>query len=142
MQTLTVEKELLELENQYWQAIKERDVDTAMQLTEFPCLIAGATGVGRVDKDAYVKMMKGARYKLHEFEIQDSEVRLLKDDVALVAYKVHEELTVDGEKVSMDAADSSVWVRRDGQWRCALHTESLAGDPYGRDRTKIESAHA
>jgi hypothetical protein len=113
-----------------------------MELTEFPCLIAGATGVGRVDKDAYVKMMKGASYRLHEFEIQDSEVRLLKDDVALVAYKVHEELTVDGGKVSMDAADSSVWVRHDGQWRCALHTESLAGDPYGRDRTKAESAHA
>src|SRR5712691_4598264 len=58
MPTLTVEKELLELENQYWQAIKERDVDTAMQLTEFPCLIAGATGIGRVDKEAFVKMMK------------------------------------------------------------------------------------
>ena len=141
MPTLTVEKELLELENQYWQAIKERDVDTAMQLTEFPCLIAGATGIGRVDKEAFVKMMKGASYRLHEFEIKDSEVRLLKEDVALVAYKVHEELTVDGGKVSMDAADSSVWVRRDGQWRCALHTESLAGDPYGRDRKKTGSAH-
>lgn len=61
-------------------------------------------------------------------------MRLLEDDVALVAYKVHEDLTVDGKKVSMDAADSSVWVRRNDQWRCALHTESLAGDPYGRDR--------
>jgi hypothetical protein len=134
MPTLTVEKELLELENQYWQAIKERDVDTAMQLTDFPCLVAGATGIGRIDKETFAKMMKAASYRLHEFAIKDSEVRLLEDDVALVAYKVHEELTVDGEKVSMDAADASVWVRRGGQWRCALHTESLAGNPYGRDR--------
>ena len=134
MPTLTGEKELLEFENRYWQAIKERDVDTATSLTEFPCLVAGASGIGRIDRDAYVKMMKGASYRLHDFEIKDSEVRLLDDDVALVAYKVHEELTVDSEKVSMDAADSSVWVRRNGQWRCALHTESLAGDPFGRDK--------
>jgi len=25
-------------------------------------------------------------------------------------------------------------VRRDGRWRCVLHTEALAGDPFGRDR--------
>jgi hypothetical protein len=25
-------------------------------------------------------------------------------------------------------------VKRNGDWVCALHTESLAGDPYGRDR--------
>jgi len=42
---------------------------------------------------------------------------------------------VDGETLPVVANDSSVWVRRDGQWRCALHTESLAGDPFGRDKT-------
>jgi hypothetical protein len=25
-------------------------------------------------------------------------------------------------------------VRRGGRWVCALHTEAIAGDPYGRDR--------
>ena len=29
---------------------------------------------------------------------------------------------------------------RNGEWRCALHTESLAGDPYGRDRTRKDDA--
>jgi len=48
--------------------------------------------------------------------------------------KVHEELTVDGKPVSIDAADTSTWVRRDGRWLCAAHIEALAGDPYGRDR--------
>ena len=108
MPTLTVEKELLELEDQFWEAIKTGDVEAATRLTDFPCLVAGATGVGRVDKEAFVKMMKTARYTLHDFKIKDSEVRLVNDDVALVAYKVHEKLTVDGEKVAMDAADTSV----------------------------------
>lgn len=55
-------------------------------------------------------------------------------DTAVLAYEVHGELTVDGALVTIDAADSSVWVRRGGRWLCALHTESIAGDPFGRDR--------
>jgi hypothetical protein len=134
MPTTTVEKEILELENRYWEFIKARDVEGAMRLTDFPCLVAGASGVGLIDKETFRKMMSGANYTLHDFEIKDAKVSLPNDDVVLVAYKVHEDLTVDGKKVSMDAADTSVWVRRGGEWRCALHTESLAGDAYGRDK--------
>lgn len=132
--TATAEKELVELENRYWQAIRDQDVEGAMRLTDFPCLVAGASGVGSIDPETYKKMMTGGAWTLHDFRLSDAKVRFPTDDVALVAYKVHEDLTVDGKKVPMDAADASVWVRRAGQWRCALHTESLAGDPYGRDR--------
>ena len=80
-------------------------------------------------------MMKAASYTLHLFEISDdAQVRLWRDDVAIVAYKVHEELTVEGKRVTLDAADASTWTRRDGRWVCSLHTESLLGDPFGRDR--------
>ena len=51
--------------------------------------------------------------------------------------RVHEDLTVEGEPVSLDAADASVWVRREGHWRCAMHTESITGDPFGRDRRSM-----
>ena len=134
MPATTVEKEILELENRYWEAIQSRNVEGAMRLTDFPCLVAGAPGVGLIDKETYRQMMTSANYTLRDFEIKEAKVHLPNDDVALVAYKVHEELTVDGKKVSMDAADASVWVRRGGEWRCALHTESVAGDPYGRDK--------
>jgi hypothetical protein len=78
--------------------------------------------------------MQSATYILHDFELKEAEARLLSEDVGIVAYKVHEELTVDGQPVSLDASDSSTWVKRNGQWVCALHTESVSGDPYGRDR--------
>ena len=61
-------------------------------------------------------------------------VRLLGDDVAVLAYKVKELLTVDGKSLTVEAADSSTWVRREGVWVCALHTEALLGDPFGRDK--------
>src|SRR5262245_28946999 len=128
-------KELLDLERQYWQAIKEKDADAAIKLTDASCIVTGAQGVGRFDRKTLGGMLKNAPYTLQSFEIaDDAQVQLVRDDVAILAYKVHEELTVEGKPVKFEAADASTWVRRDGRWRCALHTESISGDPYGRDR--------
>jgi hypothetical protein len=132
----TIRQELLQLEKQYWQAIKDKDADTAMRLTDEACIVAGAQGVGRLDPENLRAMMQAPPYTLRRFEIDDDvQVHMLRDDVAVLAYKVREELTVDGEPVSLAASDASTWVRRDGAWRCALHTESIAGDPFGRDRS-------
>lgn len=131
----TVERELLELERRFWQALKDDDVDTALSMTDDPCIVTGPQGVASIDKQAFRKMMQSAPYKLNSFELGDDiQVRLLGDDVAIVAYRVHEEFTLDGKPLSLDALDSSTWVRRNGRWVCALHTESLKGDPFGRDR--------
>jgi hypothetical protein len=133
--TIAIETEILDLERRYWRAMRERDVEAAVSLTDFPCLIAGASGVASVDRPSYEKMMTGASWRIHEFEIEDgAEVRQLADDVAVIVYKVREEMTVDGKPLTLRAADSSVWVRRAGGWKCAAHTESIAGDGFGRDR--------
>jgi len=139
MPTTTIEAELLDLEKRYWQALKDNDLDAALRLTDEPCILTGAQGVGLVDRKTLAAMMKSATYTLNRFELKDgAQVRLVRDDVAIVAYQVHEELTVDGKPVTLDAADSSVWVRRDGRWLCAHHSESIAGDPFGRDRKPIK----
>ena len=132
--TNTVEKELLGLEKRYWQTLKERDVDAAVRLTDAPCIVTGAQGAALVREQTLAAMVKNARYTLHDFDIKDAQVRLLSDDVAILAYKVHESLTVEGKPVTIDAADASTWVRRNGGWLCALHSESILGDPFGRDR--------
>lgn len=129
-------KELLDLETQFWTAMKEKDVDAAMRLTDEECIVTGAQGVGRIDRETMGDMLRNASYTLHSFELTKPEVRKLRDDVAVLAYTVVEELTVDGKDVKLEAADASTWVRRGGRWQCALHTESIAGDPFGRDRRK------
>lgn len=130
-----VTDELLSLERQFWQALKDKNVEAAVELTDDPCIITGHQGVGRVDRKTFAEMMRAATYELNEFEVAaDAEVRLLDENVAILAYNVHEELTVDGQPISIDAADTSTWVKRDGRWLCALHTEAISGDPFGRDR--------
>jgi ketosteroid isomerase-like protein len=135
MNQKTIERELVELENEYWQAIQNRDIDGALRLTDDPCLVAGASGIAKVDRKAFTGIMERAKYRLESFELKDVHARMLGEDVAVLVYKVHEDLTVDGEAISIDCADASTWVRRNGKWVCAVHTEALAGDPYGRDRT-------
>jgi hypothetical protein len=97
MATTTIEAELLDLEKRYWQALKDQDVDAAMRLTDEPCIVTGAQGIGLIDRKTLAAMMKATAY----------------------------------------TADSSTWVRRNGRWLCALHTEAIAGDPFGRDRQRI-----
>ena len=76
--------------------------------------------------------------EVERVELGTPIVRMLTDDVAVIAYKVHEDLTADGEPVKLDAADTSIWVRRAGRWVCAVHTESIAGDPFGRERASAK----
>jgi len=136
MTSTTTEQELVGLERRYWQALKDGDVDTALELTDDPCLVTGAQGLGLISHTTYSAMMQQATWTIERFEIGgDVQVRMLGADTAVVAYTVHEELTVDGQSVGFDAADTSTWVRRDDRWVCAAHTESLRGDPFGRDRT-------
>jgi hypothetical protein len=128
----SIERELVQLEERYWNAIKEKDSSTAASLSSDPCVVVGAQGVGELDKATLATMMQGANYELKAFSLDDVHVRRVADDVAVVAYKVKEDLVVEGQDVNLEAFDSSVWVRRNGQWICVVHTESIAGDPFGR----------
>ena len=125
-------RELLALEKQYWNAIMEKDARTATSLSDDPCVVVDAQGVGEVDKPTLTKMMEGAKYDLEAYSLEDVHMHQIRDGVVALAYKVKEDLVVDGEKVKLEAFDSSVWVRRGKKWVCVIHTESLAGDPFGR----------
>ncbi len=129
-----IEKEILDLEKRFWKTMQDKDIDAALQLTDDPCIVTGAQGVARIDKQTFAKLMTNSTWKLHDFDIKEVQVQPLSNDVVVIGYKVHEELTVDGQPLKFDAADASTWVRKNGRWLCALHTESLVGDPFGRDR--------
>ena len=134
-------KDLIDREKQFWTAMKEKDAQTAQRMTDDRCIVVGPQGVSAIDPPTMAKLMKEGQWKLERFELDDqkAQVQFLSDDVALVAYKVNERVAVDGTTLSIEANDASVWVRRDGEWVCAMHTESLAGDPYGRDRARSDA---
>jgi hypothetical protein len=133
---LLLDQDVLELERSYWDALKDRDVRTAGRLTASDSTIVGASGVSGIDAGSIGKMIETAPYRIKDYRIDPLSVRVNRicDDAVAIAYKVHEDLEVDGKPVKLDAHDASVWKKTDVGWTCLLHTESIAGDAYGRDR--------
>jgi hypothetical protein len=129
-------QEVLGLERRFWDAMRNKDGRIASQMTDDNCIIVGAQGVSTVDPGLMEKLTVEGEWTLEEyaFDEQRARARMIGEDIAIVAYPVSERVVVDGQTLPVKAHDASVWVRRDGEWRCALHTESLAGDPFGRDR--------
>ena len=130
--------ELLHAESRYWDSMKDRDPQEAEALTDDECIIVGAQGVMTVSPEMVAKMLEGGTWQIDRYALDESkaQIRMVRDDIAIVAYPVHEDLHVDGKKVSFDAFDATVWIKKDGKWVTVLHTESLAGDPFGRDKRK------
>lgn len=127
---------MLEQERRFWQAMQDKDTAAAAAMTDTSCIVAGAQGAASIDPKMMAGMLAGGTWELESFTIDPVklQVRLLTPDVALVAYPVSERLKVEGKPLELTAYDTSVWIRRGDDWKCAMHTESLAGDPFGRDR--------
>ena len=132
--------EIIEVEKRFWQAIQDGDAETASSLMTEPGIVTGAQGASTITREQFRKMMAAPAWKILKYEFSDIQVEFPQKDLAVIAYKVHEDLMLDGKPLSMDCADASVWVRRESGWQCALHTESLLGDPFGRDKAKAPAA--
>ncbi len=81
---LTTLQTLQALETRYWQAIKDKDAETAAAMSEDPCLVVGAQGVGELSRAALGKMLEGGAYELSNFALEDFRLRPLGEDVVAV----------------------------------------------------------
>jgi hypothetical protein len=126
--------EILELEHRFWQTMISRDVETATAMMADSSIITGAQGVSEIDKATFAKMLTGGAWTLRDYGFEDVKVIAPTPDVAIIGYKVVEHVDYEGRPLELRAADASTWVRQDGQWVCVLHTESVLGDPFGRDK--------
>jgi hypothetical protein len=135
------DRELMGLETGYWDAIASRDGAAVARMTAEECTIVGASGVTAIDPHSISKMVENAPFEIRSYRIDPDSVKIvhLDDETVTISYGVHEEVTVEGKHVTLDAFDASVW-RMDDTWRCVLHTESIAGDGFGRDRMAARSA--
>jgi ketosteroid isomerase-like protein len=130
-QSDALKQEILALEMRYWQAVKEKDSGTAARLSDDPCIVVGAQGVGELQREVFPKLMAQGRCDINDFSLEDVHMRQLGADVVALAYTVNEEMTVDGQKRTLKAFDTSVWKKEGNGWICVVHTETPAGSPFG-----------
>ena len=125
-------KELLDLEMQFWKSMKDKNVDAALRLTYEPCIVAGAHGVSSIDKKTFAKMMATGTWTLQDFEIRDVKVQQLNEEVAIIGYKVHEELTVDGKPLNQPFLDPNTMMADPKVYPCLGNEFGPVTVPEGR----------
>ena len=138
MTTAAIDREIMNLEREYWDSMISKDPKVATRLTAEESVVVGAQGVSTVSPKTIGPMVTSGGWTLKKYNFSDFKITTPSPDVAIAGYHVREELEVEGKPLTMEANDSSTWIRQSGKWVCAAHTESIAGDPFGRDRRSTQ----
>ena len=128
MASAATSNEIIALERSYWDAMKQKDGPRAAALSGKTSLVTGARGVMSIAKAQMGKMTEEGDWTLDDYAFEDVKVTAPAPDVAIIAYKVRQEVTMKGEAKSFEAADSSTWVRGADGWECHAHSETILGN--------------
>ena len=116
---------IIDLETRFWQSMVDKDAKLAKSMIAQECLLTGPMGATKIDPDRYESLTEEGQWTLRSFRLSDVDVILPSDEVAVIAYKVHQKGAMKGKPMDMKFADSSTWVRDGKSWKCALHTETM-----------------
>lgn len=127
--------DILDLEKQFWDAMQRKDGAAAAQMTADRSIIVGAQGVTAMDKNTMEKLTVEGPWSIDSYELDESslQIEMIDNDTAAIAYKVTERIRLEGKPMTLVAHDSSLWRRKGGTWEVVMHTESVAGEPFGRE---------
>lgn len=122
---MIMETQIMELEKKYWQGMEDHDYETVKNLTHFPCIVAGKTGLQSVDEPTFKKMFESADgNKIKVLNISNVETQLLAENTAVTAYEIELEMPDGKQKGPLKCACTSTWIKENNNWVCALHTET------------------
>ena len=117
--------QIVALEKSYWDAMKSKDGRRTAELSAKTALVTGARGIMSIPKEKMGKMTEEGSWTLESYAFEDVEVSTPSNDVAIIAYTVRQNVTVDGKAQKLRAADSSVWIRGTRGWECHAHSEAF-----------------
>lgn len=120
--------DIIKLERSYWDAMKRKDGAKASELSGDPAITSGANGVMRIPKTKMGQLTEEGKWTLESYAFDDIEVSTPAPDVAIIAYTVKQDVTMDGKPQSFRAADSSTWIRGPKGWECHAHSETILQD--------------
>ncbi len=113
----SVQKELIDLEHEWLQAISRDDMEKLESIVghEYTLTANGFPG-GRTRISRQEWMATVPAYEVHSYELGNIVVKDY-DDAAVVFADFDLQATVRGEDRSGAFAVTDVWVRRDGRWQ-------------------------
>ena len=125
-------QQIIDLETRFWPSMKNKDVETAKSLIAREGLVTGPMGTMTINPEKYAQMTRDGQWTLNNFKMKNVEVVQPTEDSAIIAYEVRQTGDMKGQPMDLRCADSSVWVKEQGSWKCALHTETILQDANAR----------
>ena len=117
--------EVIALEKSYWDAMKAKDGDRAASLSGETSLVTGSQGVMSIARNKMGRMTEEGNWTLDSYSFDEVQVATPTPDIAIIAYRVEQKVTMNGEPRSFQAADSSTWIRSAKGWECHAHSEAI-----------------
>jgi ketosteroid isomerase-like protein len=114
--------DLLELEEQMWQANREGDADFYERNLRDDALIVSKYGV--IDKKTGIPVIRANHNPYTKTILSNQKVISLTDSSALVTYKCDITAQTEGGEVEFSVLATSVYVREGNQWLITLHQQT------------------
>lgn len=118
--------DLISLEQKFWQSMVDEDTETALSMLAEPSLMVSSHGTMKFDHEEFRKMLERGEMVINSYELSDMNVTFPSDDTALITYKAKQSVSTRGktQPITQEMTDASVWTRKNGEWRCTMHTET------------------
>lgn len=123
--------ELIDLEKKFWQSMVDEQTDVALHMLAEPSFIVSPHGTMKFNHDTYRKMAEQGSVVIKRYDLGEMEATFIGDGAAVLCYEVRQVVAPRGkdQETEQHMKDTSTWVKVDGNWRCAMHTET----PVSRD---------
>ena len=123
-----VDKELIQNEKTYWDAMQKKDRNTIRSLTGDTFMMTMEEGVTSMPSDQFIDMMLAEDMKVRSYKLDEGSATVARprDDLAIVGYKAHMEYEQAGKPGAFDAYYTTTWIRDGQKWRAVAGSESRA----------------
>jgi ketosteroid isomerase-like protein len=119
-----VERELIKMENEMWEAWKDKDVKVFKARVPSDGVLVSDQGIET--KEQMLKDIPSMGCDVKSFKLSDFKLIAVGGNTYVLAYKGTEEGTCGSTPLPPNLWATSVWVRRGGRWMAVSHQESAS----------------
>lgn len=122
----SLQKEIFDLEKQYWEASKQADRKGLERFTADRFTFVMSEGMMQFNRGEFIDMMLKEGPKITSYSLDEGKAKFheLSPDVVLLTYPSHIEYEDGGKHHAGDSYTTSIWTRKNGTWQCSAVTDT------------------
>lgn len=121
---MTTAADIMKLETEFWQSMMDQKPEKAAALLASQAANVALFGIHHFSPVEYIRMAREGPAKLTSFAFSNEKVIFPTPEVAIATYEVTQGFLMQGQAHETVCFDTTTWVRSDGRWLAAVHTET------------------